>query len=119
VTVRDAWELARRQPLLAVAGIFVAVSSLLSAVAGRMAYEAGRDVHHLVVAQEAQQCVDSWASRAQIAEAIAIPGEALIEVATDADPAQVVAFRAALDRRIRETYPNPDCDVAEARRVLD
>jgi len=118
VTVRDAWELARRQPLLALSGVLVAVSSLLAALAGRMAYEAGQDVERLVAQQEAQHCVNAWESRAQIREAITIPGEAIIEVATDADPEQVAAFREAIDRRVREAYPSPDCDVADARQVL-
>jgi len=118
VTLRDAWGLARRQPLLAVAAVMVTASSLTSAVSGWMAYEAGQDVHHLVVEQEAQQCVNAWESRVQISEAITIPGEAIIEVATDADPERVAAFREAIDRRVREAYPSPDCDVDEARRVL-
>jgi len=119
VTVRDAWQLARRQPMLAVAAVLVTASSLLSAAAGWMAYEAGRDVHHLVVAQEAQRCVNSWESTAEIREAIAIPGEAIIEVATDVDPDQVAMFRAAIDRRVRDAYPNPDCSLADARHDLD
>lgn len=73
----------------------------------------------VVADNDAQHCVDSWASHEQIREAIAIPGEAIIDVATDADPEQVDQFRAAVDRRIKEALPNPDCDLDTARAQLN
>jgi hypothetical protein len=68
---------------------------------------------------ESERCVDSWNDRQQIREAIPIPNEALIEVVTDADPADVDHLREATARRIAEKYPDPDCDLAAAQARLD
>jgi hypothetical protein len=75
-------------------------------------------VHELVLDNEAARCVISWDRLDDIRRAIPIPGEAIIAVSPDADPARVAEFRAAVDARIREAYPNPDCDLDAARRRL-
>jgi hypothetical protein len=111
VTERSRWVRlilwARGRPHLAAYLFFIGVNAL-----------AFWTLSNVVQDNEAQRCVNSWESRAQIREAIPIPGEAIIEVAPDADPAKVEAFRAAVDRRIRETFPNPDCNLEAARRRL-
>jgi hypothetical protein len=76
-------------------------------------------VDEIVAENEAQGCLRAWESREQIRQAIAIPSEALIEVATDAPPAQIDAFRASINRRIAEAYPDPECDLAAAQARLD
>jgi hypothetical protein len=71
------------------------------------------------IRDKAQLCVTTWESREQIRRAIPIPAEALIEVVSDPPPATVNAYRAAVRRRIAETFPDPACDLAEARAQLD
>jgi hypothetical protein len=73
----------------------------------------------IVAENEAQGCVRAWDSREQLRQAIPIPAEALIEVVSDADPATVDAYRAAVARRIAEAYPDPECSLAEAQAQLD
>ncbi len=75
-------------------------------------------IEHEAEVRAAELCATSWEARAQIREAIAIPGEAIIEVSPNADPARVAEFRDVIDRRIRDTYPDPDCDLAAALTVL-
>lgn len=72
----------------------------------------------VVSENEAQQCVNSWMARAQIREAITIPGEAIIQVSPSADPARVAEFREAVDHLVRAAFPDPDCDLDAAMRVL-
>lgn len=72
----------------------------------------------LVRERDAEQCVSSWTARAQIREAITIPGEAIIQVSPSADPARVAEFREAVDHLIREAFPDPDCSLEAAMRVL-
>lgn len=71
---------------------------------------------------EARQCVNSWQSRAQIREAIAIPGEAIIEAAEaspgETTPEAIEAFRASIERRILATFPDPNCDLEAAQRKV-
>lgn len=84
----------------------------------RIAVDATRD--------EAARCVAAWETSADIRSAIAsaatVPVEALIVVVSDADPAQVAAYREEAARRIRaatEELTDPDCDLDVARDRLD
>lgn len=77
----------------------------------------------LRVEEEAQiredtTCVGSWDARIRIREAILIPGEAIIEVATDADPETIEQFRASITRRIAETITDPECNLDAALKRL-
>jgi hypothetical protein len=76
-------------------------------------------VQDVIADSEAERCVEDWERVSDIRRAIPIPGEAIIEVSPDADPARVAQFRAVVDARIREAYPNPDCSLDAARRRLD
>lgn len=117
--VREVLSQARRQPYMAAGGVLLVVSSFLSGYAGWAAVDAQRADRAEAVVDEAERCVTAWEVHAQVREAIPIPSEALIEVVTDADPAAVDAYRAAVARRIAETIHDPDCDLAEAQARLD
>ena len=119
MTAAQMWAQARRQPLLVGCGVLLCVSALLSAGAGRMAYAAQQSTRRQVADNEAQRCIDDWETVMEVRRAIPIPGEAIVEVASDADPEQVEQFRAAVDRRIEEAFPNPDCDLDAARAQLN
>lgn len=76
-------------------------------------------VHELVLDNEAAWCVISWDRVDDVRRAIPIPGEAIIAVSPDVDPERVAEFRAVIDARIRDAYPDPSCDLEAARRRLD
>jgi hypothetical protein len=119
--------------LLATAVVLVVVSCLLSALTGRMAYTAQKAtadqaeaLNDAIERADAERCVTSWervvSLRESIAEAAKVPAEALIAVASDADPANVATFRAGIDAGIKaavEKYPDPECDLDAAHRRLD
>jgi len=64
---------------------------------------------------EARRCVTSWESRRQIREAIAVPGEAIIEAIPRIDPEVVRVFRESVQRQVLAIYPDPTCDLEAAR----
>jgi hypothetical protein len=64
-------------------------------------------------------CVSTWDVLNRIRAAILIPGEAIIEVAPDAEPETVEAFRASITRRIAETIIDPECNLDAAQKRLN
>jgi hypothetical protein len=77
------------------------------------------DLDALIERREAELCVRSWQARGEIREAITIPAEALIESASDPDPAAVDLFRANIARRVETAFPDPDCSLPDAEAVID
>jgi hypothetical protein len=92
--------------------------------------------------QDAQVCIRSWDTREDIRDAIEIGtrgganvgaragAEAIISVATDAEPEVIAQFREAIDQQIvaqlaltieqaRAEIPDPECNLARARQTVD
>lgn len=68
---------------------------------------------------EAQGCVNSHARIGQIRAAIGIVPDAIVEVANDADPAEIDAFLAAIQTRVDATIVTPGCDLPAAEATLE
>jgi hypothetical protein len=69
----------------------------------------------------AERCVNEWRTVTEVRNAIPIPIEALIEVLGSEPDSEdeVAAIRDSIDRRIRDAYPDPKCDLREAQASLE
>lgn len=112
---------ARRYPAITIAAILLVLSALLSAGAGRMAYQTGQDLDAEIEDRTRESCERANESR-EVIRRIAVQvgvesAEAILEVAGGGDdppdPAVVEAYRQAVRRRmevIASQLVDRDCD---------
>lgn len=131
------WHMAHKYAM----SIWIAVFTVLVAWALAQGHDAVVGLHesddreaHEEVVEEAQRCVTSWETREDIRDAVErgtrggarVGSEALIAIATEAQPETIAQYRAYLTQladaevaAARAEIPNPECDLSDARETLE
>jgi hypothetical protein len=117
-----AWAEVSRQPLVTAAAVLITVSSLLSALSGRLAFDAQNAVKSAVADRAAELCVASWAAREDTRDmaeaAYRRNAQTLIGLASGDNPEVVEEYKRQVETdvvEIRAVLPDPTCDLQAAQ----